>query len=184
MPNPSVYPNRQFAYYFSMEREFLGKVENIEKVQQEKGDSLMEGYMSELWDFTRISVTQNSFQELKDIWDQWDNEIKQLFYSNYGDLPYFLDVKVDKHLFRALTQDWNPAYICFTFGKVDLAPTVEKYTTLLWCPRIQVGKAYSRAVNVPTFLRKLISITGMSEQWVVARIKQKGNSRCIPWKNL
>ncbi|MFQ6660513.1 hypothetical protein Gotur_029008 [Gossypium turneri] len=25
---------------------------------------------------------------------------------------------------------------------------------------------------------------GMSEQWVTARIKQKGDSRCIPWKNL
>ncbi|MBA0703257.1 hypothetical protein Goari_022564 [Gossypium aridum] len=62
----------------------------------------MEGYMSELWDFTRISV--------------------------------------------------------------DLVPTVEEYTTLLWCPRIQVGKSYLRAVNVPTFLRKLMSITGMSEQ--------------------
>ncbi|MFQ6643524.1 hypothetical protein Gotur_018457 [Gossypium turneri] len=70
----------------------------------QKGDSLMEGYVSELWDFTRISVTQNSLQELKKIWDQWDNDIKQLFYSNYGDLPYLLSVKVDKHLFRALVQ--------------------------------------------------------------------------------
>ncbi|MFQ6648299.1 hypothetical protein Gotur_020852 [Gossypium turneri] len=27
-------------------------------------------------------------------------------------------------------------------------------------------------------------ITGMSEQWVAAQIKQKGDSKCIPWKNL
>ncbi|MFQ6663939.1 hypothetical protein Gotur_031237 [Gossypium turneri] len=27
-------------------------------------------------------------------------------------------------------------------------------------------------------------ITGMSKQWVAARIKQKGDSKCIPWKNL
>ncbi|MBA0881474.1 hypothetical protein Goshw_025497 [Gossypium schwendimanii] len=39
-------------------------------------------------------------------------------------------------------------------------------------------------VNVPTFLRKLMNIMGMSEQWVTAWIKQKGDSRCIPWKNL
>ncbi|MFQ6654558.1 hypothetical protein Gotur_025487 [Gossypium turneri] len=65
----------------------------------QKGDSLMEGYVSELWDFTRISVTQNNLQKLKEIWDQWGDEIRQLFYSNYGDLPYLLDVKVDKHLF-------------------------------------------------------------------------------------
>ncbi|MBA0781542.1 hypothetical protein Gotri_002461 [Gossypium trilobum] len=29
-----------------------------------------------------------------------------------------------------------------------------------------------------------MNITGMSEQWVAARIKQKGDNNCIPWKNL
>ncbi|MBA0877655.1 hypothetical protein Goshw_023566, partial [Gossypium schwendimanii] len=88
---------------------FLDKVEDnaaipiwSEKTQQEKGDSLTKGYMSELWDFTRISVTQNNLQGLKEIWDQWDDETKQLFYYNYGDLPYQLNVKMDKLLFRAL----------------------------------------------------------------------------------
>ncbi|MBA0785886.1 hypothetical protein Gotri_027196 [Gossypium trilobum] len=85
-------------------------------MQQEKYDSLAEGYVSELWGFTRISVTQNNLQDLKEIWDQRGDEIRQLFYSNYGDLPYLLDIKVDKYLFQALTQYWNPAYSCFTFG--------------------------------------------------------------------
>ncbi|MBA0613284.1 hypothetical protein Godav_013746 [Gossypium davidsonii] len=93
-----------------MKSEFLGKVEDnvavrvwSEKVQQEKGNSLVEGYVLELWDFTRISVTQNSLQELKEIWDQWNNKIKQLFYSNYGDLPYLIlahpDVKKKVDIF-------------------------------------------------------------------------------------
>ncbi|MFQ6622658.1 hypothetical protein Gotur_001910 [Gossypium turneri] len=69
------------------------------------------------------------------MWDQWSDEVRQLFYFNYGDLPYQLDMKVDKHLPRAIAQFWNTAYGCFTFGKVDLVPT-------------------------------------------------KGDSRCIPWKNL
>ncbi|MFQ6659189.1 hypothetical protein Gotur_028177 [Gossypium turneri] len=93
-------------------------------------------------------------------------------------------MKVDKHLFRALTQFWNLAYSCFTFEKVDLVPTIEEYMALLWCSRIQVDRIYSKAVNILTFLRKLMNITGMSEQWVTARIKQKGDSRCILWKNL
>ncbi|MBA0576451.1 hypothetical protein Golob_027266, partial [Gossypium lobatum] len=67
---------------------------------------------------------------------------------------------------------------------VDLVPIVEEYTTLLRCPRIQVDRAYSRVAYVPTFLNKLMSITGMSEQWVAARMKQKRDSKCIPWKNL
>ncbi|MBA0577420.1 hypothetical protein Golob_006831 [Gossypium lobatum] len=44
-----------------------------------------------------------------------------------------------------------------------MEPTVEEYTTLFHCPKIQVDKAYSRATNVLTFLKRLMSITGMSE---------------------
>ncbi|MBA0672924.1 hypothetical protein Goklo_000082 [Gossypium klotzschianum] len=116
-----------------MEKGFLDKVEDnaavqtwSEMTQYEKGDSLADGYVSELWDFTRISV--------------------------------------DKHLFRALAQFWNPAYNCFTFGKVDLVPTIEEYMALLRCSKFQEDRAYSRAVNVPTFLKKLMNITGMSKQ--------------------
>ena len=29
-----------------------------------------------------------------------------------------------------------------------------------------------------------MNITGMSEQWVTTRIKQKGDCKCIPWRNL
>ncbi|KAL1102530.1 hypothetical protein V6Z11_D05G371100 [Gossypium hirsutum] len=147
-------------------------------------DSLTEGYTSELSDFTYINVTQNNFRELKEIWAQWDDEVKQLFYSNYGDLPYLLDIKVDEHLFRALAQFWNPAYRCFTFGEIDLVPTIEEYTALLHCPRFQADKVYSKAVNVPTFVKKLVNILGMSEQWVSMRVKQKGKNKCIPWRSL
>ncbi|MFQ6623754.1 hypothetical protein Gotur_004368 [Gossypium turneri] len=84
---------------------FLDRVEDnaavrtwAEMTQREKGDSLAEGYVSELWDFTCVSV--------------------------------------DKPLFRALTQFWNPAYSCFTFGKVYLVLTIEEYMALLRCSRI------------------------------------------------
>ncbi|MBA0724997.1 hypothetical protein Golax_021629 [Gossypium laxum] len=47
-----------------MKNGFLDKVKDnttvwiwSKKTQQEKGDSLTEGYMLELWDFTGISVT-------------------------------------------------------------------------------------------------------------------------------
>ncbi|KAK5802512.1 hypothetical protein PVK06_030111 [Gossypium arboreum] len=100
-----------------MDKGFLDRVENNatvrvwpERTQQKKGDSLIEGYESELWDFTRISVTQNDH--------------------------------------------------CFTFGKVDLVPTVEEYMALLRCPRIKVDKPYSKMANVPTFVKKLMNITG------------------------
>ncbi|KAG8476886.1 hypothetical protein CXB51_029951 [Gossypium anomalum] len=174
-----------------MESGFSDKVEYnaftqkwSENAQLEKGDSLAGGYTSELWDFTRISVTQNDLRELKEIWSHWDGEMKQLFYHNYGDMSYLLHIKVDKSLFRAVAQFWNSAYSCFTFGNVDLTPTIEEYTTLLRCPKFQTDKIYSRIVNVPTFVKRLINITGMSEQWVMARVQQKGDGKCIPWVSL
>ncbi|MFQ6643427.1 hypothetical protein Gotur_017850, partial [Gossypium turneri] len=62
---------------------------------------------------------------------------------------------------------------------VDLVPTVEEYTALLRCPRFQIDKAYSRAAYVPAFWKKLMNITGMSEQWIMARIKQKVEDNAI-----
>ncbi|KAG8501552.1 hypothetical protein CXB51_004023 [Gossypium anomalum] len=153
-----------------MDNEFLSKVEDnavvrawSEKLQSERGDSLAEGYISELQDFTHVNVAQNELQELRDIWASWDDGVKQLFYQNYGDISYLLDIRVDKHLFRAIVQFWNSAYKCFTFGDVDLVPTIEEYTTLLRCPKIQVRKTYARVFISQIFVKKLMSISGMSE---------------------
>ncbi|KAL1120467.1 hypothetical protein V6Z11_D01G168000 [Gossypium hirsutum] len=149
-----------------MERRFLDKVEDNAAVQ--------------IWSET---TQREKGDKLKEILDQWSEEARQLFYSHYGDLPYLLDMKVDKHLFWALAQFWNSAYSCFSFGKVDLVPTIEEYMALLWCSKSQVDRIYSRAANAH-FLRRLMNITGMSEQWVRARIKQKRDNKCISWRNL
>ncbi|KAK5845651.1 hypothetical protein PVK06_001851 [Gossypium arboreum] len=174
-----------------MENEFLNKVEEntavrawSKKLQSKKWDSLAEGYTSELQEFTRVNVAQNESQELRDIWARWDERTKQLFYQSYGDISYLLDIKVDKHLFRVMVQFWNSAYKCFTFGEVDLVPTMEECTTLLRCPKVQVRKTYARVFNGQTFAKKLMNISRMSEPWVTARIQQKGDSKCIPWENL
>ncbi|XP_016716456.1 uncharacterized protein [Gossypium hirsutum] len=71
-----------------------------------------------------------------------------------------------------------------SYSTVDLVPTVEEYTALLRCPRFQEDRIYSRAVNVPTFWKKLMAITGISEQWITARIKEKGECKCISWDAL
>ncbi|KAG8496907.1 hypothetical protein CXB51_008003 [Gossypium anomalum] len=73
---------------------------------------------------------------------------------------------------------------CFTFGEVDLVPTVEEYTALLRYPRFQNDRIYSQAACVPTIWKKLMTITGMSEQWITARIKEKGECKCISWDAL
>ena len=74
-----------------MENKFLDKVEDnavvriwSEKTQLKRRDSLAKGYTSEFQDYTRISVIQNNLQELKVIWDHWNDETKQLFNSIWG----------------------------------------------------------------------------------------------------
>ncbi|GMI67401.1 hypothetical protein HRI_000409400 [Hibiscus trionum] len=172
-----------------MENQFLDKVEGnlgvrkwSEEAQRQKGDSLLEGEKPEFGDSTNIRSTQNQLHELKEIWNQWDETNKQLFYNSYGDLPHLLDVNIDKALFRALAQFWNPAYSCFTLGDVDLVPTLEEYTTLIRCPKIQVNRAYFKSPNPPEFQKRLLKTTGMDEQWAKARIKIKGETRCIAWR--
>ncbi|KAG8480638.1 hypothetical protein CXB51_025229 [Gossypium anomalum] len=131
-----------------MGNEYLDKVEDnasvctwSEKTQLEKGDSITEGYTSELWDFTRINSTQNEFQELRDIW------------------------------VNGMT-------------RLNLVLTLVEYTILLRCQKIQGNKAYDRLANLPTFVKKLMMIIGMSEQWAAAQIQQKGDGKCIPWVSL
>ncbi|MFQ6643671.1 hypothetical protein Gotur_018799 [Gossypium turneri] len=58
-----------------MENGFLDKVEDnaavqtwSEAIQREKCDNLAEGYVSELWDFTRISVNKHLFRALAQFW--------------------------------------------------------------------------------------------------------------------
>ncbi|KAG8480741.1 hypothetical protein CXB51_025133 [Gossypium anomalum] len=46
---------------------------------------------------------------------------------------------------------------------------------------IQGNKAYVRPASLPNFTKKLVMITGMSEQLAVARVQQKDDSKCVPW---
>ncbi|MBA0754830.1 hypothetical protein Gogos_021759 [Gossypium gossypioides] len=105
-----------------------------------------------------------------------------------SELWYFTCINVTQNNLQELKEIWaqrdDEVKHCFTFGKVDMVPTVEEYTASLCFSRIQVDKVYSRAANVLTFTKKLAKIIGMSEQWVTARIKQKGENKCIPWKSL
>ncbi|MBA0880252.1 hypothetical protein Goshw_003740 [Gossypium schwendimanii] len=39
---------------------------------------------------------------------------------------------------------------------------IEEYVALFRCSKFQIDKVYSRAVNVPTFLKKLMNITRMN----------------------
>ncbi|KAL4309715.1 hypothetical protein GQ457_01G019220 [Hibiscus cannabinus] len=82
--------------------------------------------------------------------DRWKGVIQQ-----FGDIALLSEVQNDVHLFRALAQYWNPGYNCFTFGKVDMTPTIEEYTLLLNCPKFKEGKVYIRPKGDTNVLEEL-----------------------------
>ncbi|MBA0846060.1 hypothetical protein Goarm_022273 [Gossypium armourianum] len=60
---------------------------------------------------------------MKEIWDQWNDEIKQLFYYNYDDLSYLFDIKVDKKV--DLVPTWKstrPCSVARRFKLIRLTP--------------------------------------------------------------
>ncbi|XP_038996213.1 uncharacterized protein LOC120120736 [Hibiscus syriacus] len=152
--------------------------------QLSNGDSLKLDYVSEMFTYTHINVRQNDLNELKEIWEGCETADQDMFYQLYGDIPYLLDVPIDRNLFRALAQFWNPGYSCFTFGRVDLTSTIEEYRALIRCPRAQVDRVYTKPPVTPSFKKKLLLIIGMSEDWVVKNIKKKRDSECFPWSAL
>ncbi|XP_012466221.1 uncharacterized protein LOC105784846 [Gossypium raimondii] len=84
---------------------------------------------------------------------------------------------IDKHLFRAFAQFWNPAYSCFTFESVDLVPTIEEYIALLQCSKILVDKVYSKAdiILAHPDTRKRVDVFALSIYGLVVFPKTLGH---------
>ncbi|KAL4368177.1 hypothetical protein GQ457_05G016230 [Hibiscus cannabinus] len=155
-----------------------------ERRQMERGDSLTPKHVSEVIGPTMIVSKQNDLRELKEIWRGWNLSTKQTFQHQFVDIALLLEVQNDVHLYRALAQFWNPGYNCFTFGKVDMTPTIEEYTLLLNCPKFKEGKVYIRPKEAPTFLKNLTDITGMSAEWFQGKITEKRKSASISWVHI
>ncbi|KAE8694017.1 hypothetical protein F3Y22_tig00110788pilonHSYRG00276 [Hibiscus syriacus] len=134
-----------------------------EETQRKKGDSLTEDYISVLPEVAPVSLKQNDLQELREIWESWNSDVKYSFWQKYGDIALLLYVKVNEPLIKALIQFWNPAYSCFSFNKEDMIPTLEEYTSLFHFETIHLDRIYSKASRTQSFKSKLARITGMGE---------------------
>ncbi|XP_039000577.1 uncharacterized protein LOC120126451 [Hibiscus syriacus] len=127
-----------------------------------------------------IRVRQAHWVELSRIWSTWDDNEKTLFRGIYGDIVELLRVPINSVVIRALAECWNPAYRCFTFGKVDMTPTLEEYTTLLNIPNIRRHSIYTKAIRPKGFIAKMITLTGKTKEWVEEYIRDEG----ISWAQL
>ena len=59
---------------------------------------------------------------------------KDTFFRKYGRLMEIAKVEVLSPAVRALVHFWDPDYRCFSFGVIDLCPTMEEYMMLTEFP--------------------------------------------------
>ncbi|MBA0787617.1 hypothetical protein Gotri_025547 [Gossypium trilobum] len=84
------------------------------KTQKAKGDSLKEGYISDL-----------------PMHKQWDSDTRGIFIEKYWDIAHLVAINVDEQLIQAMIRFWDPAYQCFTFNQEDMTLAIEEYDALL-----------------------------------------------------
>jgi hypothetical protein len=53
------------------------------------------------------------------------------FQKQYGDLLHLLKIRIQHACFKTIIGFWDPEYQCFTFGTVDMTPTIEDYDSML-----------------------------------------------------
>ena len=75
-----------------------------EKAQREKGDYMVEVYMTSLPEEIYIDLTHNSLAELVIIWGQTSEPNKRNFYEKYGQKASLIPIKVEDSLVRATIQ--------------------------------------------------------------------------------
>ena len=62
--------------------------------------------------------------EVNKLTTQFQNVDKDAFFRKYGHLMEIAKVEVLSPAVRALVHFWDPDYRCFSFGSIDLCPTV------------------------------------------------------------
>jgi hypothetical protein len=101
------------------------------------------------------------------------------FTKIYGRVLHLLNVPVLPLAIKALIHFWDPDYRCFTFGNVDMVPTIEEYGVLTEFPE-DIHKVYfhQKIENTVEELAKLLGIHQMS------LYREKNNSGGLRWKRL
>ncbi|TYI46438.1 hypothetical protein E1A91_D13G107300v1 [Gossypium mustelinum] len=128
-----------------------------------------------------MDCRRNSEDELKGIWQSWDEAKKTRFQEKYGDVAQLLFVKLQDALLKAMVCFGDPTYRCFTFNEVDIVLTIKEYSTLLLYDFRDPLRRYWK-LNVD-FWRPLANLMGVPVDTVKVRLKDK-NGHCISWSDI
>ncbi|XP_057972627.1 uncharacterized protein LOC131160762 [Malania oleifera] len=147
----------------------------FENQQRQWGDSASEGSVVEVLDRVGINAPSNSLKELRDIWKGWMPQSRLTFSQIYGHIGFLLHMSINPNVIEVLVEFWNPSYCCFTLDGVNLAPTVEKYVSLLHLAKLSTP--YKKYVPTQTSIAK--------EMFKVTEVKvQKLGDSKITWEYL
>ncbi|MBA0625128.1 hypothetical protein Godav_010366 [Gossypium davidsonii] len=100
-------------------------------IESKEGDCQIACFDSSLPQIVCMDCRRNREDELKGIWQSWDDAKKMHFRDKYGDVAQLLFVKLDNALLKAMVRFWDPTYRCFMFNEVDMVLTIEEDSTLL-----------------------------------------------------
>jgi hypothetical protein len=57
-----------------------------------------------------------------------------IFERRHGRIAQLMRLPVQAAAIKALLNFWDPSYRCFTFGNIDMTPTLEEYERILDFP--------------------------------------------------
>ncbi|MBA0625129.1 hypothetical protein Godav_010366 [Gossypium davidsonii] len=123
-----------------------------------------------------MDCRRNREDELKGIWQSWDDAKKMHFRDKYGDVAQLLFVKLDNALLKAMVRFWDPTYRCFMFNEVDMVLTIEEDSTLLHYDFRDLLRIYWKQNT--DFRGPLANVMGLLIDTVKARLKDE-NGPCI-----
>jgi len=87
--------------------------------------------VEELPHITKVHCFIDSINKLAPILGYID---ENLFEKKYGRIAHLVRILVQISTVKALMHFWDPSYRCFTFGDVDMTPTLEEYAQILSFP--------------------------------------------------
>jgi hypothetical protein len=104
--------------------------ERSEMMQLVKGDC-PKTKVEELRYITKVHCFIDSIKKLAPILGYID---ENLFEKKYGRIAHLIRMSIQISVVKALMHFWDPSYRCFTFGDIDMTPTLEEYAQILSFP--------------------------------------------------
>jgi len=158
----------------------ITKFTTVEYGQNSELSQLSEGDCSR-YDARKLPVVKDLNcvgYEMKRILGHSQNIDEAAFFGKYGRLLEIAKIGVLNPAIKALINFWDPDYRCFSFGNVDLCPTIEEYGMLMEFPK-HLHQVYFPLRNdkVIPELSKLLKIPHLS------RFLEKNGSG-LKWKFL